>query len=290
VTKKRIRFALAALAMLSVGAAVPAAPTYASAPGNGPFHGMAWIVSARSLTLLGRNGLTESQVQQLFGNHDTFLTGGPAAVTGAVKTVTFASYAALSSTLAAGRLPAGTRAVLYDNEDWPLTPVQEQQDPAKYEQLAAGLAHAHHLLFVSTPATDLTDVLAPHATNHYAAYLQLHIAADAARYADVIDIQAQGAEADLATFVPFVKAAAAQARQANPRVIVLAGISTNPSGQAITGAQLVAAVLAVRPFVNGFWLNIPSAGAACPRCGTAQPQVAVPVLRLLLEPHRWAQY
>jgi hypothetical protein len=293
VTKKRIRFALAALAMLSVGVAAPAARTYASTPDNAPFHGVAWIVSARSLTLLGHSGLTESQLRQLFGNQDTFLTGGadgPAAVTGAVKTATFTSYAALSSALAAGHLPAGTRAILYDDEDWPLTPVREQQDPARYEQLAADLAHAHHLLFVSTPATDLTTVLAPHAQDHYAAYLRLHIAADAARYADVVDIQAQGSEADLATFVPFVKAAAAQARQANPRVIVLAGISTNPSGQAITGAQLVAAVLAVRPFVGGFWLNIPSAGAACPRCGVAQPQVAVPVLRLLLQPHRWAQY
>jgi hypothetical protein len=286
VTKKRILFALAALAAVSVSAAAPAAHTYASWPGNGPSHTVAWIVSARSLALLGRHGLTETELQQLFGNHDTFLTGaasGPADVTGAVKTATFTSYATLRSVLAGGRLPAGTQAVLYDNEDWPLTPAQEQQDPARYEQLAAGLVHARHLLFVSTPAADLTSVLAPHAQQHYAAYLQLHIAADAARYADVVDIQAQGSEADLTEFVSFVKEAAYQARQANPRVIVLAGISTNPSGQPITAAQLIAAVRGVRPFVNGFWLNIPSAGAACPRCGAARPQVAVPLLRLMLQ-------
>jgi hypothetical protein len=271
---------LAALASLVIGVATPAAQSHASPPAS-----PAWIVNANALTLLGKDGLTGRELQQLFGNRDTFLTGfanAPAGVRGATRTVTFTNYDTLRSALATGSLPAGTQAVLYDDESWSLTPAAQQRDPARYEQLAANLVHEHHLLFISTPATDLTDVLAPGATDHYAAYLKLNIAADAARYADVIDIQAQGSEANLATFVPFVKAAAAQARQASRRVIVLAGISTNPSGQQVSAAQLIAAVVAVRPFVNGFWLNIPSAGRACPRCGVARPQVAVPLLRMLL--------
>jgi hypothetical protein len=292
VTKKPIRLALAALAALSIGAATPAA-AHASAgaaahvSASNPFRNVAWIVSTKSLAMLGKEGLTGRQLQQLFGNRDTFLTGaadGTDGMNGASDTVTFTSYASMKSAFASGSVPRGTRAILYDNEDWPLTPVQEQKDPAKYEQLAAELVHAHHMMFVSTPATTLTDILAPGVTPHYAAYLKLHIAADAARYADVIDIQAQGSEATLSSFVPFIKAAAAQARQANRRVIVLAGLSTNPSGHKVTGADLIAAAQAVLPFVNGFWLNIPSAGTACPRCGVAQPQVAVPLLRLLLQP------
>jgi len=31
--------------------------------------------------------------------------------------------------------------------------------------------------------------------------------------------------------------------------------------------------------VQGYWLNIPQAGLACPACGTAKPTVAVRLLR-----------
>ena len=124
-------------------------------------------------------------------------------------------------------------------------------------------------------------MLAPTQSDHFAAYLRLGLAASAARYADVIDIQAQGSEASLSRFTSFVKEAAAQARGANPHVIVLAGLSTNPSGQHVTSAQFISAYNAVRPDVNGYWLNIPAQGSACSRCGTPQPKVAVPLLQML---------
>jgi hypothetical protein len=253
----------------------------------------AWIVNQKTILLLGHVGLDQQQVEQLFGGKDTFLLvtprpgfhfhpGGGAGFGSAVRTVSFTSYAALRTALSAGALPPGTRAVLYDNEHWPLTPADEQQNPAKYEALAASLVHAHHLLFISTPAVTLTDVLAPKATNRYAAYLKLGLATSAARYADAVDIQAQGAETNLTAYVAFIRAAAAQARAANRHVLVFAGVSTNPDGQQVTSAQFAAAVDAVRRYVNGFWLNIPGGGAACPRCGAPQPQVALPLLRSLL--------
>ena len=94
---------------------------------------------------------------------------------------------------------------------------------------------AHGLLFLTAPGVDLVTVLAPeNRTTPYDAYLRLGIAADAARYADVVDIQAQGSERDTTFYANFVVQAAAQARQANPNVLVLAGISTNPSGQQVT--------------------------------------------------------
>lgn len=250
-----------------------------------PRGGTSWIVNEHALALLHGAGLTPRQLQELFGNPGTDLTSSastPAGITGATHTVSFTSYTTLRAALDGRRLPPGTRAVLYDNEDWSLTPRVEQLNPAKYEGLAAALAHAHHLLFISTPATTLTDVLAPGDTDHYAAYLRLGLAASAARYANVIDIQAQGSETDLGKYAAFVRAAAAQARHANPHVVVLAGISTNPSGQKVSSAQFTAAFMAVRPFVAGFWLNVPSGGTACPRCGKPQPQVAVPLLRDLL--------
>jgi hypothetical protein len=246
-----------------------------------------WIINQGAVDLLGTAGLSRAQLQELFGNDRTYLThpldSAITAVHGAVGTVTFTSYQTLKSDI--GSLPAGTGAVLFDIEHWSLTPAGEQRAPATYEKLAAALVHKHHLLFVTAPATDLTDVLAPDNPDHYAAYLSLGLAASGARYADAIDIQAQGSEADLSKFRNFVEAAAAQARRANPHVTVFAGISTNPSGQHITSTQLTNAFDAVRGFVAGYWLNIPAAGTACPDCGTPQPQVAVPLLRSLLRAH-----
>jgi hypothetical protein len=242
-----------------------------------------WIISQTAVGLLGQAGLAKAQLQTLFGSNRAYLTGATTAppVSGALRTVTFTSYQTMEKRLSGPGLPAGTAAVLYDNEAWSLTPAAEQRDPAKYEELAAKLAHAHHLLLVSTPAVDLTDVLAPTESDHFAAYLRLGLAASAARYADAIDIQAQGSETNLSRFSSFVKEAAAQARAANRRVIVLAGISTNPSGQHVSSAQFTSAYNGVRAYVNGYWLNIPAQGTACPKCGTPQPKVAVPVLQML---------
>ena len=278
---KRIIMAVAAALAIASAAAGTVAATATPARAE-PFRAEGWIVNQGALSLLGKAGLGRRQIEQLFGTRGTFVTGTGTGTGNAIRTVTFTSYAKLSAAVADGTLPRGTRAVLYDNEHWPLTPVAEQQNPAKYEALAAAVVHAHHLLFVSTPATTLTEVLAPGAPDRYAAYLRLDLAAGAARHADAIDIQAQGSEADLATYVAFVRAAAAQARTANPRVLVFAGISTNPSGQQVTAAQFAAAVHAVRRYVSGFWLNIPAGGVACPRCGTPRPQVALPLLRSLL--------
>jgi hypothetical protein len=273
---------------MSACAAVAAAGLWQAAapvPATAPLAPPRWIITQTAVGLLGRAGLTEAQLQTLFGNSRTYLSGGltPSAppVSGALRTVSFASYRVMERQLAGSHLPAGTTAVIYDNEHWRFTPADEQRDPARYEELAAKLAHAHHLLFISTPAVDLTDVLAPRQSDHYAAYLRLGLAASAARYADVIDIQAQGSETSLPTFTSFVEAAAAQARRSNPHVIVLAGLSTNPSGQHVSSAQFTAAYNAVRADVSGYWLNIPSHGAACPDCGTPQPKVAVPLLEML---------
>ncbi len=48
----------------------------------------------------------------------------------------------------------------------------------------------------------------------------------------------------------------------------------------MTSAQFTSAYNAVRPDVNGYRLNIPAQGSACPRCGDAAAQgVAVSLLQ-----------
>jgi hypothetical protein len=66
------------------------------------------------------------------------------------------------------------------------------------------------------------------------------------------------------------------------RISELADLSTNPNGQHVSTRQFTAAFHAVRGHVRGYWLNIPAAGKACPKCGPPKPAVALPLLRSIL--------
>ena len=61
---------------------------------------------------------------------------------GATIVVAFPAVATLEDALAGHRLPAGTRAVLYDPEVWSLPRPAEQRDPVQAATTAAALAHA----------------------------------------------------------------------------------------------------------------------------------------------------
>lgn len=77
-------------------------------------------------------------------------------------------------------------------------------------------------------------------------------------------------------------AAARQARREHPRVGLVAGLSTNPPGGAVSSKQLVAAIRATRPVVDGYWLNIPGAGERCPDCSRLQPDVGIAALAAVI--------
>jgi hypothetical protein len=174
---------------------------------------------------------------------------------------------------------------LLDLEHWKSTPVNEQDNPAKYEKLAARLVHSHkvdghQMLLITTPAVDL--VLA-----HCSCYDRgpdapalpvLRHRGGAARYADVIDIQAQSVERNVRDFTTFVTKAAKQARAANKNVVVIAGLSTDNGSQEVHAYQLFNAYKAVRKIVTGYWLNIPGPGPYCPKCGGPFPAQAVTFL------------
>ena len=173
------------------------------------------------------------------------------------------------------------RGILYDNEGWDFTPAEEQRDPRTFMRMSAQLVHAHHLLFIAAPAVTLTRVLAPGPEKRYDAYLRLHLAADSARFSDVYNIQAQGSERNLERYSTFVKSAAEQARAANPKVVVLAGISTNPSGQRVTADDILNAITSTRSYVDGYWFNIPKPSAYCPGCNDFRPDLAIQVFQRL---------
>jgi len=109
----------------------------------------------------------------------------------------------------------------------------------------------------------------------------LGIIGEAAAEADVVEIQAQGSKSDATKYSQFVTAGVAQAKSANPQIVVFAGLSTNPNGQHVTGNQLYSAYQATKNSVSGYWLNIPGEGDYCPNCGMAQPNVAIDFLNLI---------
>lgn len=192
----------------------------------------------------------------------------------------FTSYHAIEKAFDSGAIGPDVRGILYDNEVWNFTPSDEQIHVIDYTKKAAQLVRAHGLVFLTAPAVNLVRNLDPSSTGkRYEAYLRLGIAGDSARYADVVVIQAQGSEAYLDKFRSFVSAAATQARAANPKVLVLAGISTNPSGQKVTADVVLKAIAATRGSVDGYWFNVPSPGPYCPGCSEFRPDMAIDVLK-----------
>ncbi len=241
-----------------------------------------WLLTRSALAQLVadpsvRAELQAAQVYEILQPGQQPLTGFAAR-----SVVTFASAAALESAVNAGQVPPGTWGVLYDPEAWGFTPVAEQRDPVLAATQAAAVAHANGLRLIVTPALNLTTVLQPGRTQpRWQQFLDLNLAGNLARVADVIELQAQSLERDSGTYAGFVKAAAAQAGAANPVVTVLAGLSTNPPGAPVSSQHLTAAIRATRSMVAGYWLNIPGQGARCPTCNAPQPGVAIQTLQAL---------
>ena len=248
-----------------------------------------WMISLGAVRHLRRADPSGTLDRRFFSDPAGFVMNGLHGAFGfppgwrALPAATFPSYAAMAKALQGSQVPAEVKAIIYDNESWTFTPPGEQHDLERFEKLAAEAIHRAGRIFIATPAADLVPVLSPNVERgkRYDEYLRLGIPRMAARWADVYEVQAQGSEDNLPLYTRFVKAAAAEARVANPKVRVFAGLSTNPSGKRVTAKQLYDAVEATRGAVDGYWLNIPGGGAYCPKCGEPQPQVAVDLLRML---------
>jgi len=205
----------------------------------------------------------------------------------ATPSTPFQSFGAIKAALEQHTLAPDVKGVLYDYEKWSFTPEEEQRNPPGYVQQAADLVHAHDLLFLTSPSANLVKVMAPETgkgdADLFSAYLRLGIAADGARYADVFVIQAQRALRNTEVFANFVQQAASQARRANPKVVVLAGISTNPIGRHVITDDILRAIAATRDIVDGYWLNIPTRNEYSPGITEYRPDIAIEVLHRLAE-------
>lgn len=194
-------------------------------------------------------------------------TGGPNSSLGTpVQTVT--SYTSLVNQYNDYVLQGHFKWVLLDMEPWEWTPKNEYANLAHYEELSANLVHAHGMKIIIA-GTISSKMLANGA------------AGNAAKYADAYGIQAQPLDGNTVVYKKFVDTAAAQARAANPNVMIGAGIATDSIGVPITGAQMYNAYESVRPVISWYWLNAAkwSKGSGCAPTGC--PNAAISFLKLL---------
>jgi hypothetical protein len=193
----------------------------------------------------------------------------------------FASYTAFRQELSNGVLPAGVKAVSYDPERWPATPAREQANPIGYMRLFARAARPAGLTVILVPGRDLMLVRGARCGQRRhetidGAFLRCGLPAAAARLAPVFEVQVAPEELNPARAAAFTEACARQARAANPHVAVLATLSTVPLGHQVTGSELARAAAAIRPFVQGFQLNLTTASLrpALAFLRTARPRPA----------------
>jgi hypothetical protein len=242
-----------------------------------------WVLTATDLRQVesdprARRVLARGQIYEIVG--ETI----PKAATGdlaAVPTADFKSVADLEQALKTNRLDPAIRAVVYDNESWSFTPLDEQRHPDAAMARAARLVRSSGRTFISAPGTDLAGRLNKKAASPLAAYLAEGLAGAAATSGGILDIQAQVAERDPAQFRRFVTAAAAQARAANPTIRIVVGLTTESSLGPVSGDDLANLMAPLVGQVDGFWISDPTSGPFCPNCGPSRPDVVRAALGLL---------
>jgi len=192
----------------------------------------------------------------------TTIVLNPASTTNqaAVGTALFTSYADFAGKIQRHAMPAGVRAVAYDPELWRATPVAERIDPQRYMRLFASAAYQHGYATILMPGRDLLAGAGPCRQQGGealdGAFVRCGLAGAGARLAQIFELQTAPVELSSTQLRSFAAACARQARAANPSVVLIATLSTQPGGRWASGGQLARAAAALRPFVQGFQLNM----------------------------------
>lgn len=257
-----------------------------------------WMISASAIGLIDGYVGNSTLTTNAFDVAQTIEIGKPAGGWVSQPAMTFTFYGPVSKSssflyaLKHNKIPAGTQYVMLDMESWSLTPHPEQVTPKVYMSEFVTAAHKHGYKALLAPSLDLTKGMTcskstdPSWRNYLVDCAVPGIVAAAAP--DVFEVQSQtleantSANANCACFQWFVDQAVAQARSVRATLDVRAGLSTNPSGHVSTGQTLYTDTLNTDSAADGYWLNVPQQGTACPSCvpGGA-PQVAVDYLKLL---------
>lgn len=265
----------------------PSAPAPAPAPPSASpvSTGTHWLIAASAISKLDEAAGWAAVARYLDGPQTTIITGPAIPASLAGWRVTFAlDTKSLQEirTGVTGALSPRISMILYDPEHWSFTPAAQQAAVGAATRTAASMAHRAGRELIAAPATNLAEpAAAGESTSTANAFIQTGDLEKVAASANWVEIQAQGLERNPARYAAYIGAALRQIRLGNPSAVVYAGLSTNPSGPAVDAAELVDDVRLTSSEVSGYWLNIPSPGAACPQCGQPQPQIAIDVLQRL---------
>jgi hypothetical protein len=223
-------------------------------------------------------GLSKDLLEKYFNNGHTLLitrygrqrATQTALLPDATEVASFADSDELAQALSASSVPSSVKYLLYDPERWAATPANQQRDPFSSAADVAELAHERGKGLIFTPAANLASVAddAYSKTNRFAGYLNLGFATKGARVSDIFEIQAQQMEGTDG-FARFVSSAVGQARSANPKALILLGLTTKAPRQHVTVQLLFDAYSATRSSVDGYWINIPGGTPAGPQNAAA---------------------
>ena len=223
-----------------------------------------WLMGAG--TLAGINAANPALTAQVLNTPATYgagssLSGNPIQPgLAATPVLGYTSYAQFASDIQNSQISYPYQWVMYDPEEWAQTPLNEQQNPARYMTLFGQLAHAHGLKVIMAPAMDLgyvagaaTPRLPGETIVHW--YIRANIAGAAATAGDIVNIQGESETTNLQQYDTLFNTAATQARATNPAVQMFAEVSTVNG----TLAQMTAAAQSITP--NGYYIAAPGATA-----------------------------
>jgi hypothetical protein len=160
------------------------------------------------------------------GHQDQVLPGSRAH-----PTLAYTSYAQFRRDATTDRIDPIVNTVMYDPEDWALTPPAERADPHRYIHLFIRLAHQAGFRVIIAPGRDLA--LTSHGChkrvgeNLDAAFLRCRYAADAVG-ADMILLNTSADEFTTRSLSRYIAKAVRQIRRSQPHVTLLGLISTQP--------------------------------------------------------------
>jgi hypothetical protein len=252
---------------LTAAAALTAAALLGTALGAGAASAATtpgWLMGAG--TLAGINAADPALTTQVLNTPATYgagssLSGNPIQPgLAATPVLGYTSYAQFAADIQNSQISYPYKWVMYDPEEWAQTPLNEQQNPARYMTLFGQLAHAHGLKVIMAPAMDLgyvpgsaTPRLPGETSVHW--YIRANIAGAAATAGDIVNIQGESETTNLQQYDALFNAAATQARATNPAVQMFAELSTVNG----TLAQMTAAAQSITP--NGYYIAAPGATA-----------------------------
>ncbi|HVA96976.1 MAG TPA: RICIN domain-containing protein [Candidatus Acidoferrales bacterium] len=235
-----------------------------------------WVIEQNAATALNATPVGSHFIQSINTpkTYEVIIKGqsGVDPLPNATHVESFQSYQEIMNAFAQNQIPANIKVILYDNENWAGTPPDEQQHPFTYVPQAEQLVHQHGLLFMNSPAADLSNVLEPSAPDKYTGYLQAQIAS-LAQYSDIFDIHAENAPSS-AEYYQFAQQVIFLARSANNKAIILLEIRAKTNG--LTSQDLIDEINRTFSTTDGYWFEIsPDSSGNL----TTSVNIAVPVIQ-----------